>query len=435
MANNNIYIPPGEPTPDEKIIGVRHRRVQTEYQRFPEEYFSGSDVNVYMGDTWVEDLTGLSFTLQEQVNPVFGYQSYTWDAVSRGSRLVQGSFRLAFRESSYLHRILEHVGSLGDGASPRIAYQMGDTGTKPKWLAKTKETIEELIERSNGEDISPSVSSSAWPVMRIGDSGESVGALQDVILSGRHASLKSVSGWTKATTYKAMKYGDKGNQVKELQRRLNEYVGKAGTKDVADLKVDGSYGPLVRTAVRKFQTFANITVDGAAGLKTLQHLSYSIARTSYFGVATKIAVVRYQQATKGLDADGIVGPATQASLSKAVSIAGASYGTVAQRDYGNFEAEIWGRSFQPVDVKSSITHFYNTSNQDGLRDRGFDIYINFGPLPEAIAQNSGKLPAQVSFNTTVKAIRNVQITGVRQILDASGQALEEEYTFLARDID
>lgn len=435
MANGSIYIPPGEPTPNEKIIGVRNRRVQTEYQRFPEEYFSGSDVNVYIGDIWVEDLTGLSFMLQEQINPVFGYQSYTWDAVSRGNRIVQGSFRIAFRESSYLHRILEHVGSLGDKARPDIAYQFGELTEKPEWLAKTKETIEELIERSNGNDISAPISSHDWPVMRIGDSGPSVGELQDLILSGRHASLKSVGSWPKATTYKVMAYDDKGSQVKELQSRLNEYVGSAGTKEITDLKLDSSYGPLTRTAVRKFQTFANITVDGIAGPTTLQHLSYGMARTSYFGVATKIAVIRYQLATNGLDADGIVGPATRGSLEKVVSVSNTLYGTAAHRDYGNFEAEIWGRSFQPADMKSNTTHFYNTVNQAVLKDDGFDIYINYGPLPETIMQNSGKLPAQVSFNTTVKAIRNVQITGVRQILDTSGQPIEEEYSFLARDID
>ncbi|MNG35723.1 hypothetical protein D3C84_1225340 [compost metagenome] len=49
---------------------------------------------------------------------------------------------------------------------------------------------------------------------------------------------------------------------------------------------------------------------------------------------------------------------------------------------------------------------------------------------------AGQIDADpVSFNSTIKAIRNVQLTGVTQVIDASGQAVEEIYEFIAKDLD
>lgn len=78
-----------------------------EYQVYPEEYFSGCDVSVYFGDAWIDEIVSINFALMEYVQPVFGYNSYVYDAVARGSRLVSGTFRINFRESFYLHKIIE----------------------------------------------------------------------------------------------------------------------------------------------------------------------------------------------------------------------------------------------------------------------------------------------------------------------------------------
>lgn len=49
--------------------GVRFNKGQTEVQLFPEEYFSGADVNVYFGDVFMDDVMGLQFAIKEQVAP------------------------------------------------------------------------------------------------------------------------------------------------------------------------------------------------------------------------------------------------------------------------------------------------------------------------------------------------------------------------------
>jgi hypothetical protein len=83
----------------------------TEYQRFKSDYFSGADIRIYFGDIWVDEITSLQFTLQEQVAPIFGYASYTWDKVARGSRYITGSFTINFKESYYLHSVLNSLSS------------------------------------------------------------------------------------------------------------------------------------------------------------------------------------------------------------------------------------------------------------------------------------------------------------------------------------
>lgn len=83
----------------------------TEYQRFKEEYFTGQDIRIYFGDIWVDEITSLQFTLQEQVAPIFGYASYTWDKVARGNRYIQGSFTINFKESYYLHSVMNSLNS------------------------------------------------------------------------------------------------------------------------------------------------------------------------------------------------------------------------------------------------------------------------------------------------------------------------------------
>jgi len=79
---------------------------QVEYQIYPEEYFSGSDISIYFGDVWVDEVVAINFSLVEHVQPIYGFNSYTWDAVARGSRIIQGTFRINFKETNYLNKIL-----------------------------------------------------------------------------------------------------------------------------------------------------------------------------------------------------------------------------------------------------------------------------------------------------------------------------------------
>lgn len=130
--------------------------------------------------------------------------------------------------------------------------------------------------------------------------------------------------------------GDKGEGVKVAQRLLKSYGYYLGS-------VDGSYGKATTSAVRKFQLYNNLTVDGKIGPKTnavltsgnavsapknddetvtdveaLQTLLkaygyYNGKIDNVFGSGTEKALRAFQKANDLLE-DGKLGPATIAAL-------------------------------------------------------------------------------------------------------------------------
>lgn len=82
-------------------VGVR------DYSR----YYSGSDVKVYFGGYWIDEIVHIQYSVNENVAPIFGYASYTWDKVARGNRYVTGSFAINFKEVGYLQTILDSLSS------------------------------------------------------------------------------------------------------------------------------------------------------------------------------------------------------------------------------------------------------------------------------------------------------------------------------------
>lgn len=87
------------------------RSATTVGKRFYANYFSGTDIRIYFGDLWIDEIVEINYTLQEQVAPIYGYASYTWDKVARGNRLVQGTFVINFKEAGYLQTVLNSLSS------------------------------------------------------------------------------------------------------------------------------------------------------------------------------------------------------------------------------------------------------------------------------------------------------------------------------------
>ncbi|MEW1613533.1 MULTISPECIES: peptidoglycan-binding protein [unclassified Streptomyces] len=136
-------------------------------------------------------------------------------------------------------------------------------------------------------------------------------------------------------SYTLQQSGSSGPQVKAVQQLLNAQGYPAGT-------ADGVFGPATRTATQAFQRARSLTADGAVGPKTWAALlsagtTPALARGSSgdavkrlqrsltaalgttvgvdggFGPTTESAV-RSFQTSRGLDADGKVGPATWGAL-------------------------------------------------------------------------------------------------------------------------
>ena len=100
---------------------------------------------------------------------------------------------------------------------------------------------------------------------------------------------------TTTTTKNWIEYGDKGNDVKILQTKLN----KVGYK----LKVNGICGNATVTAIKDFQTKYNLAVDGQAGKNTITKLDSVISAKenknfkAFVGACTIDGTSVYQKAT------------------------------------------------------------------------------------------------------------------------------------------
>lgn len=70
-------------------------------------YYSVIDAEIYFGNEYVEDIHDISWSVRQNVTPLFGYNSYTYDEVARGNRTIFGSFTINFTSPNYLFSILE----------------------------------------------------------------------------------------------------------------------------------------------------------------------------------------------------------------------------------------------------------------------------------------------------------------------------------------
>ena len=82
------------------------------------------------------------------------------------------------------------------------------------------------------------------------------------------ASVSNIYVDTVQSTDTLSRLGSRGSEVRQVQTKLKELGYYTGT-------VDGIYGTLTQTAVKKFQRNCGLTADGIAGPKTLLYLGLS----------------------------------------------------------------------------------------------------------------------------------------------------------------
>ena len=76
-----------------------------------------------------------------------------------------------------------------------------------------------------------------------------------------------------SAVYTLSKIGSRGNEVRQIQKKLRELGYYKGG-------VDGIYGTNTQKAVKSFQKSCGITADGVAGPKTLKYLGLSSSADS-----------------------------------------------------------------------------------------------------------------------------------------------------------
>lgn len=61
---------------------------------FMEEYYSSTDTKIYIDDEQQQEIAYISYSLQEQLKPLYGYNSRTFDDIAVGSRIVTGTLKV-----------------------------------------------------------------------------------------------------------------------------------------------------------------------------------------------------------------------------------------------------------------------------------------------------------------------------------------------------
>lgn len=115
------------------------KNAHLEYQLFAEDYFSASDVNLFFGNIWVDEIISIQFELQEQVYPIYGYHSYTFDHVMRGKRMITGMFRINYKNNGYLRSVLKYADQISS------YFQEKQYGSKYSPADLTKKKLDDLL--------------------------------------------------------------------------------------------------------------------------------------------------------------------------------------------------------------------------------------------------------------------------------------------------
>lgn len=59
-------------------------------------YYANIDAQIFFNGEWVEDINDIDWSISQQTMPLFGYNSYIWEDVAQGNRIISGSFVIAF---------------------------------------------------------------------------------------------------------------------------------------------------------------------------------------------------------------------------------------------------------------------------------------------------------------------------------------------------
>lgn len=123
------------------------------------DYFTGSQMFLYIGDVWVDEVTSLSYVTQQQKTPLYGYASQLFDDTAAGQVIVQGSFTINYKEQGYLWAVLRRYFEIAedDSLQGNSDSQTSDGKNRDKSLFKKKDEFKRL---KNGKVIAGASKSS-----------------------------------------------------------------------------------------------------------------------------------------------------------------------------------------------------------------------------------------------------------------------------------
>lgn len=90
-------------------------------------WYSSVNAQIFFNEKLVNELVQIQWTEQENLMPIFGYNSYVWDEIALGSRIAMGMFAINFIVPDYLHMITE----TDQATDEELQYTNGETDHAP----------------------------------------------------------------------------------------------------------------------------------------------------------------------------------------------------------------------------------------------------------------------------------------------------------------
>ena len=97
-TNNNVPNGTGTSMADRSAISST---ISTE--RYQTNYYSGSQVAIFMGNVWLSDISMIEFNLMQKKMPFYGYKSQLFDTMAKGTQLIEGVFSVAYTHTNWLN--------------------------------------------------------------------------------------------------------------------------------------------------------------------------------------------------------------------------------------------------------------------------------------------------------------------------------------------
>lgn len=81
----------------------------TNFANYPQDFYTGSQVKVFFGAIWVDDIATIQWQTNHSKQPLWGYADHQFRAVSKGQFLVNGQFTVVFKETGFLNAIMSVI--------------------------------------------------------------------------------------------------------------------------------------------------------------------------------------------------------------------------------------------------------------------------------------------------------------------------------------
>ena len=223
-------------------------------QIYDYDHYSGANVSLYIGDIWVDEVTSIKYQIEQQKRPIYGYASYHWDFVAKGTSMVTGMFTINFKESGYLYYVLKRIQDAGANAhlTPTELAEGSTSQTNPIDRNTIERFLEKPLDREKYKDIADIASLPDEKFENYAEQFEDTvwgktGETLDSVTSTEHRRVDHMDSFDIFIVYGNMDDQTSNHTVKRIQKV--ELVGQSQLVEVSGEPIQEAYTFLARDVV------------------------------------------------------------------------------------------------------------------------------------------------------------------------------------------